>query len=55
MVDVSSCPFCELRFAARWELKLHLEAEHPGRIVEKDRSGGEVVVEDTDPNHPRPL
>ncbi len=55
MPDVSQCPFCELRYAAKWELKLHLESEHPGRIVEKDRSEGEVIVETDDPNHPRPL
>jgi hypothetical protein len=52
--DVAQCPFCELRFRARWELKLHLEAEHPGRITEKERDG-EVIVEDSDPNDPRPL
>jgi len=55
MVDVSQCPFCELRFPAKWELKAHLESDHPGRITEKDRSEGEVVVEDADPNDPKPL
>ena len=55
MTDVSQCPFCELRFVARWELKLHLESEHPGRIVEKERGDSEVIVEDGDPNDPRPL
>ena len=55
MADVSQCPFCELRFTAKWELTLHLDADHPGRIREKDRSDGEVIVEDDDPNDPRPL
>ena len=55
MTDVSQCPFCELRFAARWELKHHLENEHPGRIVEKERGDFEVIVEDDDPNDPPPL
>ncbi len=55
MPDVSQCPFCELRFTAKWELRLHLESDHPGRIVEKDRSDGEVVVEESDPNRPKPL
>lgn len=51
--DVAQCPFCELRFAARWELKLHLESDHPGRVRDKD--AGEVIIEDSDPNDPKPL
>jgi hypothetical protein len=54
MTDVSQCPFCELRFQARWELKAHLESDHPGRIEEKQRAG-DAVVEDGDPDDPRPL
>jgi hypothetical protein len=23
------CPYCELRFAQRWELEHHLRTEHP--------------------------
>ena len=53
MSDPSQCPFCELRFVARWELKLHLDADHPGRLEDKDK--GEVLVEDNDPADPRPL
>ena len=26
MTDTAQCPFCELKFVARWELKLHLES-----------------------------
>ena len=54
MSDVSQCPFCELRFQAKWELKAHLESDHPGRIQEKDRDDG-TIIEDGDPNDPRPL
>lgn len=53
MSETAQCPFCELRFVARWELKLHLEADHPGRVTGKD--DGRVVVEDNDPNDPKPL
>lgn len=53
MTQTAQCPFCELRFVARWELKLHLDAEHPGRIRDKDT--GEVVVEEHDPDDPKPL
>lgn len=53
MSDVAHCPFCDLRFAATWELKLHLDGDHPGRIVDKD--AGEVVIEDGDPHDPDPL
>lgn len=55
MSDVHQCPFCELRFQAKWELSAHVEGDHPGRIAEKERGGGEVVIEDDDPNRPRPL
>lgn len=55
MTDVKQCPFCELRFQAKWELTAHLEAEHPGRIEEKDRDRGAVIVEEGDPNDPKPL
>ena len=53
MTETAQCPFCELRFTARWELKLHLDAEHPGRVTDKD--GGEVIIEDNDPDDPKPL
>lgn len=53
MSDTAQCPFCELRFVARWELKLHLDAEHPGRI--RDDEDIEVVIEENDPNDPKPL
>lgn len=53
MAESAQCPFCELRFVARWELKLHIDADHPGRI--KDRDDGSVVIEDNDPNAPEPL
>ena len=54
MPDISQCPFCELRFPAKWELKAHLESDHPGRIVEKDRSDGEVIIEDSDTDSDMP-
>lgn len=53
MSDVAQCPFCELRFQGRWELKLHLDAEHEGRIRERD--DGAVVIEENDPHDPDPL
>ncbi len=53
MTDTAQCPFCELRFVARWELKLHLDAEHPGHIRDKDT--GEVVIEEPDLDNPKPL
>ncbi len=53
MPETSQCPFCELRFVARWELKLHLDAEHPGRV--KDKDAGEVLIEENDPDDPKPL
>lgn len=53
MPDVSPCPFCELKFQGRWELKLHLEAEHPGRIREKDDPA--IIIEDNDPLNPESL
>lgn len=55
MTDVSSCPFCECRFQARWELRLHLDSDHPGRIQEKDRTAEGVVVEESDPLEPPPI
>jgi hypothetical protein len=54
MADAAQCPFCELRFQGRWELKLHLDSDHPGRITEKER-GGRTIVEDNDPDAPEPL
>jgi hypothetical protein len=53
MTETAQCPFCELRFSARWELKLHLDAEHPGRV--KDKDTGEVIIEEHDSDHPKPL
>lgn len=55
MSDTAQCPFCELRFVARWELKLHLADEHPGRIKEKEDPELVVLVEENDPNDPKPL
>lgn len=55
MDETAQCPFCELRFVARWELKLHLDAEHPGRIREKEDTKLEVLIEDNDPDDPKPL
>lgn len=55
MPDPAQCPFCELRFVARWELKLHLDDEHPGHIKEKEDPDHVVLVEDNDPNDPKPL
>lgn len=52
-MDSSQCPFCELKFLGRWELKLHLDSDHAGRIKPKD--SGDVIIEDGDPNAPRPL
>lgn len=54
MSDVHQCPFCELRFQAKWELTAHLDADHPGRIREKER-GGAVTVEEPDGDRPEPL
>lgn len=53
MSETAQCPFCDLRFIAQWELKLHLDAEHAGHV--RDRDGGEVLIEDNDPNDPKPL
>jgi hypothetical protein len=53
MQETAQCPFCELRFSARWELKLHLDDEHPGRVRDKDEA--EVIIEEHDPNKPKPL
>lgn len=52
-MSVHQCPRCELRFAAKWELQAHLDADHPGAVKPKDRTG--ITVEDTDPEHPEPL
>jgi hypothetical protein len=34
-IEAHQCPYCELRFATDWELRLHLDEAHP------DRSDGE--------------
>lgn len=52
MTTARQCPFCELKFAERWELKMHLDAEHPGRITERDPH---VIIEDPDIDDPKPL
>ena len=52
MTDVHQCPFCELRFMERWEIKAHLADDHPGRIKEKDKH---VRVEEPDVDNPKPL
>lgn len=54
MAEIHQCPFCELKYPAKWELKLHLDSDHPGRITEKDRYGN-VIIEEDDPSNPRPL
>lgn len=48
MTETAQCPFCELRFQARWELKLHLDSDHPGRVTKKGDA-----VEDNDPLNPK--
>ncbi|HSP02819.1 hypothetical protein NHL50_19350 [Acidimicrobiia bacterium EGI L10123] len=53
MTETAQCPFCELRFSARWELKLHLDAEHEGRVRDKDDA--HVAIEENDPDNPKPL
>ena len=53
MSDVAQCPFCELKFQGRWELKLHLEAEHPGHIRDRDDDG--AIIEENDPHDPESL
>ena len=42
MAQSAQCPFCELRFSADWEVKTHIDAEHPGRIRDKDDAEIEV-------------
>jgi hypothetical protein len=51
-IDARQCPFCELKFAALWEVKAHLDSDHPGRITDKD---SHVTVEEPDVEHPQPL
>ena len=29
---VHQCPYCDLRFEDEWELKDHIEADHPSQI-----------------------
>jgi hypothetical protein len=41
MVDVSQCPFCELRFPTRVELEDHIATDHPGVMP------GDEVDDDT--------
>jgi hypothetical protein len=38
-VESHQCPFCELRFAAKWELDLHIADSHPDRVDEEDDEG----------------
>jgi hypothetical protein len=35
-IESHQCPYCELRFAARWELKIHLDEAHPDRDAGND-------------------
>jgi hypothetical protein len=35
-IEVHQCPYCELRFAAKWELDAHIAADHPDRVDEED-------------------
>lgn len=30
--EAHQCPFCELRFAAKWELEAHIAQEHDDRL-----------------------
>ncbi|MGH8983069.1 MAG: C2H2-type zinc finger protein [Acidimicrobiia bacterium] len=30
-IEAHQCPYCELRFATQWELKLHIASDHPDR------------------------
>jgi hypothetical protein len=30
-IEAHQCPYCELRFATQWELKLHIQNDHPDR------------------------
>jgi hypothetical protein len=34
-IESHQCPFCELRFAAKWELEAHLADSHPERVAER--------------------
>ena len=38
-IEAHQCPYCELRFAAQWELKLHLDEAHPDRDAGDDPDG----------------
>ncbi len=35
-IESHQCPYCELRFAAKWELDLHITESHPGRAESED-------------------
>jgi hypothetical protein len=35
-IESHQCPFCELRFAAKWELEAHLADSHPERMAERE-------------------
>jgi hypothetical protein len=36
-IEAHQCPYCELRFAAQWELKLHIQSDHPDRDEPADQ------------------
>jgi hypothetical protein len=38
-IEAHQCPYCELRFAAKWELELHIADSHPERVDEEDSDG----------------
>jgi hypothetical protein len=35
-IESHQCPFCELRFAAKWELEAHLADSHPEREADPE-------------------
>ena len=35
-IAAHQCPYCELRFATLWELKLHIANDHPDRDQPED-------------------
>ncbi|MGH9015766.1 MAG: hypothetical protein ACRDZ1_17765 [Acidimicrobiia bacterium] len=35
-IESHQCPYCELRFAAKWELEAHLADSHPERAAERE-------------------
>ena len=36
-IEVHQCPYCELRFATKWELESHIDETHPERERENER------------------